>query len=122
MDKTGNIPDGLLEYGNVFAVIEHEFGFIGIAVFVTALLVMAGITMYGVHILMERSMARAMFVLGIFLIFAFTVCLTALGEAGIISHASVRIFMNNVWIPCMILSLRMFSFRKIERSKENVKA
>ena len=44
-------------------------------------------------------------------------CLTALGETGIISHASIRIFMNNVWIPCMILALRMFNFRKIERSK-----
>lgn len=122
MDKTGNIPDGLLGYGNVFTVIGHEFGLAGIAAFAAALLVMAGIAIYGVHILMEKSMARAMFVLGIFLIFAFTVCLTALGEAGIISHASVRIFMNNVWIPCMILSLRMFSFRKIERSKENVEA
>lgn len=117
MDKTGNIPDGLFGYGNVFAVIGHEFGIIGITVFVTAFLVMSGITIYGVHILMEKSMARAMFVLGIFLIFAFVVCLTALGEAGIISHASIRIFMNNVWVPCMILTLRMFNFRKIERSK-----
>lgn len=96
MDKTGNIPDGLFGYGNVFTVIGHEFGLAGIAAFVTALLVMAGIAIYGVHILTKKSMARAMFVLGIFLIFAFTVCLTALGEAGIISHASVRIFMNNV--------------------------
>lgn len=120
MDKTGNIPDGLLGYGNMFTVIGHEFGLIGIAAFVTALLVMAGITIYGVHILTKKSMARAMFVLGIFLIFAFTVCLTALGEAGFISHASVRIFMNNVWITCMILTLRMFSFRKIKRTKENV--
>ena len=122
MDKTGNIPDGLLGYGNMFTVIGHEFGLIGIAAFVTALLVMAGIAIYGVKVMMKKSMARAMFVLGIFLIFAFIVCLTALGEIGIISHASVRIFMNNVWIPCMILTLRMFSFSKIERSKENVDA
>lgn len=117
MDKTGSIPNGLFGYGNVFAVLGHEFGIIGITTFATAFLVMLGITIYGVHILMEKSMARAMFVLGIFLIFSFVVCLTALGETGIISHASIRIFMNNVWIPCMILALRMFDFRKIERSK-----
>lgn len=117
MDKTGSIPNGLLGYGNVFAALGHEFGIIGITAFATAFLVMLGITIYGVHILMEKSMARAMFVLGIFLIFSFVVCLTALGETGIISHASIRIFMNNVWIPCMILALRMFNFRKIERSK-----
>lgn len=117
MDKTGSIPNGLFGYGNVFAALGHEFGIIGITAFATAFLVMLGITIYGVHILMEKSMARAMFVLGIFLIFSFVVCLTALGETGIISHASIRIFMNNVWIPCMILALRMFNFRKIERSK-----
>lgn len=113
----GSIPNGLFGYGNVFVVVGHEFGIIGITAFVTAFLVLSGITIYGVLILMEKSMARAMFVLGIFLIFAFVVCLTALGEAGIISHASIRIFMNDVWIPGMILTLRMFNLRKIERSK-----
>ena len=114
-EATGVPPRGLREKDYLMSIVYNQHGTIGVLIVVAAFILFIVATVVGVKSLMGKSSKRAVFVMGLSIMYITIIVCMVLGDLGILAPADAYVLADQVYIPLLIFSFRMFIFSNPKR-------
>ena len=114
-EATGVPPRGLHGKDYMMSIVYNQQGIIGVLIVVTAFILFIIAAVVGVKSLMGKSSKRAVFVMGLSIMFITIIVCMVLGDLGILAPADAYVLSDEVYIPLLFFSFRMFIFCDTKR-------